>query len=110
MLKKYIDDVFTYGYAFGSKAVLKGRELLIATSTGSPELAYQPGAHNQYAVSQLLLPFQQTANLCGLTYLTPFVFYNVNASTDEQIKESAPRFVEYIHDEKLSDVWRVAKF
>lgn len=98
LLKKYIDDVFTYNYAFGTKAVLKGRELLIATSAGSPELAYQPGAHNQYPVSLLLLPYQQSANLCGLPYLTPFVFYGVNGASDEQIKESAARFVSYIHD------------
>jgi putative NADPH-quinone reductase len=107
LLKKYIDEVFTYGFAFGRSANLAPRQLLIATSTGASIEAYQPGVHNNYALHELLRPFQQTANMCGLTYLTPFVFYNSHVVTDKSIRESAAQFVEYIHDEKLANPWRL---
>ena len=52
---------------------LHGKELLIATSTGSPAEAYQAGGKNHYAMSELLKPFQATSNLIGTTFLPAFI-------------------------------------
>ena len=41
LMKKYEDDVLTYGWAYGSQGkALQGKEFLVVASTGSPANAY----------------------------------------------------------------------
>lgn len=47
-------------------------------------------------MSELLKPFQNIAGLTGLKYLKPFVFHGSKSATDEDIEQSAPRYVKHI--------------
>jgi putative NADPH-quinone reductase len=97
LLKKWQDDVLTYGFAYGSTGdKLKGKELVVATSTGGPGEAYQAGGYNQYTLSELLRPLQATANLIGARYLPIFSFSGLMDVTDERIEDSAKRYAEHI--------------
>ncbi len=70
LLKEWQDVVLTYGWAYGAEGTkLHGREFMLAISTGGPEEAYQAGGYNNYSLSELLKPFQATANLTGMRYL-----------------------------------------
>lgn len=76
IMKKWIDDVFTPGFAYarhGDK--LQGKEFLVATTVGAPEAGYRAGGFNSYTVDELLRPFQQTVSYVGGRYLTPIVVY-----------------------------------
>lgn len=97
LMKEWIDAVLTYGWAYGSGGTkLHGKELLIATSTGSPAEAYQAGGKNHYAMSELLKPFQATSNLIGTTFLPAFIEHGVRTLDEEGVGLSAERLADYI--------------
>ena len=37
--------------------------------------SYAPDGHNAHSVRQLLAPVEQTASLCGMRFVEPFVIY-----------------------------------
>ncbi|MFT9847772.1 NAD(P)H-dependent oxidoreductase [Aneurinibacillus sp. REN35] len=103
LLKKWIDTVFTAGWAYGSGGnKLHGKELVLAISTGSPEEKYQAGGLNQYTVSELTRPFQATSSLVGMTFLPMFIFHNAFSATDTDIEESAKNYVRHILNPELN--------
>jgi glutathione-regulated potassium-efflux system ancillary protein KefG len=74
ILKQWQDLVLEYGFAFGKDGTrLHGKLFLTAISTGGPSSAYQRSGYNYFSIRELLAPFEQTARLCGMTYLPPFV-------------------------------------
>jgi len=95
MLKKWQDDVLTYGWAYGSQGKkLQGKELLIATSIGGRQEVYQAGGKNHFTMSEILRPLHATANMCRMTYLPAFVVDG--ASDDSELNEAAIRYVNRI--------------
>ncbi|MEM6820432.1 MAG: NAD(P)H-dependent oxidoreductase [Verrucomicrobiota bacterium] len=99
LLKKWQDDVLTYGWAYGDGGdQLKGKELLIATSIGGHPDVYRAGGRNQFTLSEILRPLQATANICGMRYLPAFV---VGGHLDEAgLTTRAKEYIEYISDPK----------
>lgn len=76
IMKEWIDLVLEYGFAYGPGGNrLKGKRWLQAITTGGPESAYDEAGHNRFTVRQLLAPIEQTATLCNMTFLEPFVAY-----------------------------------
>jgi glutathione-regulated potassium-efflux system ancillary protein KefG len=74
ILKQWQDLVLEYGFAYGKNGTrLQGKLALTAISTGGPSSAYRREGYNYFTVRELLAPFEQTARLCGMTYLPPFV-------------------------------------
>ena len=58
LLKQWLDDVFTHGWAYGSKGKsLQGKPLACAVSLGSPAEHYTPTGHLGHTIEQMLLPF-----------------------------------------------------
>jgi glutathione-regulated potassium-efflux system ancillary protein KefG len=85
ILKEWLDKVFSYGFAFGTAdSALKGKNLLVAVTTGGPKEAYMAGGYNNFTLSELLRPYQQTANLCSMKYLTPFAMSGVMKSSERE--------------------------
>jgi len=55
LLKKWFDDVLTYGWAHGPGGEnLKGKEFMIATTTGGAEEEYRVGGRNMFTVKEYL--------------------------------------------------------
>ncbi len=76
IIKEWIDLVLEHGWAYGTGgAKLHKKFMMSALSTGGDEDAYQQNGRNRYAVEALLAPFNQTAHLCGMAYLKPFVIF-----------------------------------
>jgi len=97
LLKKWLDEVLTHDWAYGSKGdKLHGKDLILAVSTGSAKERYQAGGRNQYSMSELLKPFQATSNLIGTKFLPAFIFNGTYTAIDEEIKESAQVYVNHI--------------
>lgn len=105
LLKKWVDDVFVYGFAHGSTGgKLAGKKLLISFTTGAAAEQYQPDGAMHHTVEQFLPAFQQLANLCQMQWLSP-VYSNgmmtiPNVSTPEQIVEVQAKAV--AHAERLA--------
>ncbi len=76
MLKRWMDDVLEFGWAYGPGGThLKGKVLQLVVTTGAPESAYRPDGYNLYAMDELLRPFEVTARLTGMEYARPLVLY-----------------------------------
>ncbi|XRG79421.1 NAD(P)H-dependent oxidoreductase [Rossellomorea sp. GAMAL-10_SWC] len=102
ILKQWQDSVLSYGFAYGSEGTkLKGKELILAISTGGPEQAYQAGGSNHYSMSELTRPLQATATLCGMHFLPSFLLQGVMNLTDEKLQESAEELASYITNPNL---------
>lgn len=86
ILKEWQDLVLEHGWAYGSKGnALRGKSLMNVITTGGPEIAYHPDGYNHYTVRQLLAPLQQTASLCKMTFLPPFLVHGTHSISPEEI-------------------------
>ncbi len=93
LLKEWLDAVLQRGWAYGDgEHQLRGKYLLTTTTTGGPESSYTRDGRNRFSIREFLAPFDQTAHLCGMTYLPPFVVYGAVHKTDQEIEQHA---VEY---------------
>jgi glutathione-regulated potassium-efflux system ancillary protein KefG len=93
MLKQWEDLVLEHGWAYGSKGTaLRGKTMLCALSTGGREGAYHPGGYNRFTVRQLLVPVEQTARLCGMRFLPPWIAYGAHAMNEADIGDVGARY------------------
>lgn len=103
LMKKWMDDVLTFNWAFGPEGnALKGKEWISAISTGVKAEEYQAGGAHHYSMSELLKPYQQTANLCGMNYLAPYTFHDAMQASDVKINQSAKKYLLHINDATLA--------
>ena len=97
LLKEWIDLVLEHGFAYGREGnALKGKKLMTATTTGGSGEAYSKGGHNRYTVSQFLAPFEQTARLCKMDFLPPFVIHGSLVFDEEKSKNAASDYKKII--------------
>jgi glutathione-regulated potassium-efflux system ancillary protein KefG len=75
-LKKWCDEIFG-----GLAEVIKGKKLLVATTTGSEYEAYRSGGRNLFTLDELLRPYQVLAHHSGMLWQTPFVVYGASLPT-----------------------------
>lgn len=105
LMKQWQDLVLEHGWAYGSKATaLHGKCFLCVTTVGGSEAAYHREGHNRFTVRELLAPLEQTANLCGMVFLTPFVVHGTHRMAREDIAQAANdyrRIVEALRDETI---------
>jgi glutathione-regulated potassium-efflux system ancillary protein KefG len=105
LFKQWQDLVLEHGWAYGSEGTaLHGKMALSVITTGGKEEAYQSDGHNRFTMKQLLAPIQQTANLCGVEYLPPFLVHGTHSLTLEQIAAHASdyrRVIEALRDGTL---------
>jgi putative NADPH-quinone reductase len=72
LLKKWIDDVLAYGFAYGSTGTkLQGKNLVLSFTVGGPEESYGKSGYNSFTIKDMLPPLIQTANLCGMKLAEP---------------------------------------
>ncbi|MBO9472512.1 NAD(P)H-dependent oxidoreductase [Shimia sp. R10_1] len=102
VLKAWMDQVLSYGFAYGPGGhKLAGREFLILVSTGGPADSYHAGGYNNYAMDEFLKPFQQTANLTGMTYLRPFVAHGMAVADAAKLEATVPCMLAHLTDPAL---------
>lgn len=69
LLHAYLEQVFLYGYAYGSKGnALKGKELIVSMTIGGPEDEYQRMAGVHHTIEQFLPAMLATAHFTGMIY------------------------------------------
>lgn len=93
LLKQWEDLVLEHGWAYGRRGTaLRGKRVLHAISAGGRAEAYQPGGYNRFTVSELLAPLAQTAHLCGMRWLPPFVVHGTHRLSSGDIDLHAARY------------------
>jgi glutathione-regulated potassium-efflux system ancillary protein KefG len=106
VLKEWQDLVLEHGWAYGHGGTrLHGKILMNALTAGGPAASYQRGGYNRFTVRELLAPWDQTAYLCGMRYLAPFVVHAALGLSSES--DVAPyshayrRFIEALRDDRV---------
>lgn len=105
LLKEWFDLVLQHGFAYGEKGkALEGKKVLSIVSTGGRREVYTREGRNHYSLNQFLVPFRQSANLCRMDYLPPYVVHGSHTITDSEIEQHARQYVQLLtdlRDEKL---------
>ena len=85
LLKEWMDLVLEHGWAYGRGGrALKGKKLLSVISTGARESLYRRESYNRHTIGEFLAPINQTAYVCGMEYLPPFVVHGTHTITKEE--------------------------
>ncbi|SMB80054.1 Putative NADPH-quinone reductase (modulator of drug activity B) [Pasteurella testudinis DSM 23072] len=72
LMKKWLDEVFVYGFAHGSTGnKLQGKKLILSFTTGAAAQEYRSGGAMNFPLDAFLPPLQQTALLCGMEWQPP---------------------------------------
>ncbi len=86
LLKEWMDLVLEHNFAFGKTGtILKGKKLMSVVSTGGSARVYNDSGNRHHTLTQILAPFHQTAMLCGMDYLPPFVVHGSHLLTKADI-------------------------
>ena len=102
VLKEWMDQVLTYGFAYGTGGdALRGKTLQVVTSTGGPDASYQPGGHNRFTMTDLLRPIDATAHLCGMTLAAPLVVHGARTVDDAALATYGARYRALLQDGSL---------
>ncbi len=90
IIKEWIDLVLKHGFAYGRKGTaLKGKMIFSAITAGGRREVYQEGNMNNFTIPQFLAPFMQTASLCNMIYLPPFVVHGTHLLSEDEIRKAA---------------------
>lgn len=93
LLKEWIDLVLEHGFAYGTEGkALEGKKVMSAISTGGRKEAYQSAGPNRNSIRQLLTPFEQTATLCRMHYLPPFVVHGTHLLDENGIRQAGKEY------------------
>ncbi|MBC7384871.1 MAG: NAD(P)H-dependent oxidoreductase [Cryobacterium sp.] len=99
ILKKWQDEVLTWGFAFGKMGkALHGKKFLVATTTGVDETFYLPSDNRPYDMEDYLSPLIQTARYCGLEPLPCFCLYGGRNLPENRIAEAAAAYRKILID------------
>ena len=88
ILKEWQDLVLEHGWAYGSRGnALKDKICFNVVTTGGRREAYDPKGYNNFTIRQLLAPIEQTANLCKMVYLPPYVVHGTHSITSDSVRQ-----------------------
>jgi glutathione-regulated potassium-efflux system ancillary protein KefG len=105
LIKQWEDLVLEHGWAYGSTGTaLRGKRMLSLITTGGGASAYRHDGYNRFTIRELLAPIEQTAALCKMDYLPPYVIYGTHQMTEADIEQAAVRYrqvLTWLHDHQI---------
>jgi putative NADPH-quinone reductase len=99
LLKKWLDEVLTHGWAYGSKSGyrMKGKKIALAISLGVEESELSSSGIYKYPLSELIRPFELSFEYVKADYQPPFAFYGMDHQVDEShIAKGVALYMEYL--------------
>ncbi len=95
LMKLWVDDVLAFRWAYGPGGrALAGKCLWLVVSTGGSETSYQDSGNNRHRFASFLPAYQQTAELVGMRFLEPCVFYGAHKAEAHDVHDHAHRFAQ----------------
>jgi glutathione-regulated potassium-efflux system ancillary protein KefG len=93
LLKQWLDLVLEFGWAHGTEGGhLAGKIVFNAVTAAGTRQGYTPGGHHRFSISQILVPYEQTAVRCKMVYLPPFVVHGTHRLTDAELGNHASAY------------------
>ncbi|CAI1748076.1 NAD(P)H-dependent oxidoreductase [Serratia ficaria] len=89
LLKKWLDDVFTHGWAYGANSGYKmqNRNVALAVTAGVRAEDYAREGRYKYPLEEIFRPFELTAHYVRAKYASFFAFYGTESVTDGAVEE-----------------------
>jgi len=105
LLKEWLDLVWVPGWAYGKGGkVLHGKTLACAFSAGGSNEAYGPTGTNRFTIEELMRPWEQTAALCGMRWIPPFVIHNAGDLDAAMLVEEGARYRRWLEAEAVAAI------
>lgn len=108
ILKTWLDDVLTHGWAYGRNGgdKLQGRKVALAVTAGIRKGDYQESGRYHYNLEQLLAPFETTFRYyCHADYRSFFAFYGEElvageeyTPTTSEIEKGAKEYLAFLEN------------
>jgi glutathione-regulated potassium-efflux system ancillary protein KefG len=90
IIKEWLDLVLEFNWAYGPNGdALHGKFLMSVLSTGGDEHAYHANGRNRFPIESFLSPLNQTAHLCGMGWLKPFIVYSGRRMNAAELAQKA---------------------
>lgn len=97
LVKQWEDLVLQHGWAYGTGGThLHGKYFGCALTTGGRAAAYRREGYNRFTMRELLAPLEQTAALCGMRWLPPYLIQGTHLLDAPAIESHARAYAEFI--------------
>ena len=99
--KKWMDEVLTHGWAYGSKSGYKvsGKKIALAISLGVDEHELGPSGTYKYPLEELVRPFELSFEYVRADYKPLFAYYGIEYnSSAEWVEKSVPLYMDFLND------------
>lgn len=97
LMKNWLDSVLTLGWAYGKHGTaLRNKAFIQVISSGGSEHVYKRGGYNNFTLAELLRPFEQTADLCEMSYHQPFLTQDAGNLNADHIQHQALQYRQWL--------------
>lgn len=98
IMKEWIDNVFSYGFAFGKgNYQLEGKKVITSFTTGTSIKDYP-----EDVIEKIAFPIKGLADYCKMEYITQVVSHEINGYSDEAKKKS--EYNAELHTQQIIDL------
>jgi len=101
LFKQWLDEVLTYGWAYGSKSGYRvaGKKIALALSVGIDEHEYHSAAKYKYTLAELTRPFELTFEYVKADYRPFFAYYGIELNSEKDwIERSVPLYMKFLEE------------
>ncbi|QIA07768.1 NAD(P)H-dependent oxidoreductase [Draconibacterium halophilum] len=106
IIKEWMDLVLQHGFAYGTHGrALEGKWAMSCITTGGSKEVYRAEGKNRFTINQFLAPFKQSANLCRMKYLPPFVVHGSHTLKRDHVQKYADDYrsvIQMLRDNKIN--------
>jgi len=99
LMKLWVDEVLAFRWAYGPGGqALRGKCLWLVVSAGGGEGSYREDGNNGHPFEQYLPAYRQTAELLGMRFLEPQVFFSAHRAGPQEVKAHAKAFARRLEE------------
>ena len=106
ILREWMDLVLQHRWAYGKAGkALEGKKLFNVVTTGGRESLFRHDGYYEHTMVEFLAPIRQSAHVCGMDFLPPFVVHGTrNISQHEILKhgEDYQKMIVSLRDGKVN--------
>ncbi len=105
LIKEWQDLVLEHGFAYGKDGTaLEGKKMQLVVTAAGPAEAYAPDGYQNHHLRTFLRPLEQTAALCKMEFLVPYVLYaSLRAPREDRVAPHVAGYRRLL--EGLRDDW-----
>ncbi len=100
LLKKWLDDVLSYDWAYGNEYKLQGKNIGVAVSVGGLKNDYSKTGSVKFSMDEILAPFEATVKYVKANLISHYLLFDTENISDEKLAENAKNYIKHIFDVK----------